>query len=223
MRTRILEFRFGLVDLEGVIFNPGILVRREFGRFLHGRYNISAKEALRFFQAHEDLPLEAKFTRLFAQHGRSEEEGTEAADAFRETVATSRPVVSEGARELLETLSTREAQLFALSETASAIGVHKLEEAELRHHFGHVIGTDRAPRGLGQMEHCAEVIGLPMEAFASQSFILSSSPDDLTAAQEFGFYGIGVAHVFPESLLQGRGAQEAYRHVAHLSLLLRGA
>lgn len=221
MRTRILEFRFGLVDLEGVIFNPGILHRREFGRFLQGRYNISAKEALRFFQTHEDLPLEAKFTRLFAQHGRSGEEGTEAADAFRETVATSRPVVSEGARELLESLAAREAQLFALSETESRIGAHKLGEAELRHLFDHVIGTERAPRGRGQMAYCAEVITLPMEAFASQNFILTSRPDDLIAAREFGFYGIGIAHVFPETALQAHGAQEVYRHVAHLSLLLR--
>ena len=51
MRTRILDFRFGLIDLEGVIFNRGILYRREFGRFLQGRYNISAKEALVFYQA----------------------------------------------------------------------------------------------------------------------------------------------------------------------------
>jgi hypothetical protein len=28
MGTRILDFRFGLIDLEGVIFNPGILYRR---------------------------------------------------------------------------------------------------------------------------------------------------------------------------------------------------
>ncbi len=220
MRTRILDFRFGLVDLEGVIFNPGLLYRREFGRFLQERVGISAKEALRFYQAHEDLPLEAKFTRLLAEYGRAPEEATEAAVAFRVTVATSKPVVSEGARELLQALVSREAQLFALSETETRIAAGTMEEAELWHLFGHVIGTERAPRGRGQIALCAEAVGLPMEAFATQSFVLTSNPDDLAAARELGCYGIGIAHVFPEAALGTHGAQELYRHVAHLSLRL---
>lgn len=221
MGTRILDFRFGLVDLEGVIFNQGILYRREFGRFLQHRYHISAKEALLFYQAHEALPLEIKFVRLLAQHGCPPEEATKAATAFQATVAASRPVVSEGARELLETLLSREAQLFALSETESQVAEGKLEEAELTNLFRQVIGTERAPRGRGQISLCRESVGLPLEVFAAQSFVLAGSPEDVTAARELGFYGIGIAHVFPEAALKAHGAQEVYRHVAHLSLQIR--
>src|SRR3989304_589480 len=96
MGTRILGFRFGLVDLEGVIFNPGILSRREFGRFLERRYHISAKEALRSYQADEPLPLEAKFARLLAEHGHPPAEAAPGGAAVRVGGATSRPAVSGG-------------------------------------------------------------------------------------------------------------------------------
>jgi phosphoglycolate phosphatase-like HAD superfamily hydrolase len=221
MGTRILDFRFGLVDLEGVIFNPSILYRREFGRFLQARYPITAKEALRFYQAHEALPLEPKFAQLLAQLGHPAEEAAKVASAFRAAVATSRPVVSEGARELLESLAGRGAQLFALSETDSAIAEGKLEESELHSLFRQVIGTEQAPRGRGQIGRCPKAIGLPPEAFAAQSFLLSGHPEDMGAARELGCYAIGIAHLFPEDAFKSHGAQEVYRHVAHLSLLLR--
>jgi len=221
MGTRILEFRFGLVDLEGVIFNPGILYRREFGRFLERRYHISAKEALRFYQADEPLPLQAKFARLLAEHGHPPEEAARAAAAFRAVVATSRPVVSEGARELLEILAARGTHLSALSETESRIAQGKLEEVELQSFFRQVIGTEMASRGRGQIVLCAEVVGLPLETFAGQGVVLTGNPDDLAAAGALGFYAIAVAHVSPEDVLKAHGAHEVYRHVAHLSLLLR--
>ncbi len=223
MGTRILDFRFGLVDLEGVIFDAGILYRREFGRFLQHRYQISAKEALRFYQAHELLPLEVKFTRLLGQHGHPEEQATQAATEFRDAVAASRPVVSEGARDLLEILASRAAQLFALSETQSQIAERKLEEVELRGLFGWVIGTEQAPRGREQMVICAETVGLPIETFATQSFVLTGSPEDVAAGVKLAYYAIGIAHLFPESAFTTNGAPEVYRHVAHLSLgLLQG-
>ncbi|MGH7387735.1 MAG: hypothetical protein ACREIZ_04620, partial [Candidatus Methylomirabilales bacterium] len=181
MGTRILEFRFGLVDLEGVIFNPGILYRREFGRFLERRYHISAKEALRFYQADEALPLQAKFARLLAEHGHPPEEAARATAAFRAVVATSRPVVSEGARELLEILTARGTHLCALSETESSIAEGKLEEAELQSLFGQVIGTERAPRGREQIALCPKTVGLTIETFAAQSFLLSGHPEDMVA------------------------------------------
>lgn len=221
MGTRILDFRFGLVDLEGVIFNPDILYRREFGRFLQRRYQISAKEALLFYQAHALLPLEVKFARLLAQHGHPAEQAAQAASEFRGAMAASRPVVSEGARELLQTLADREAQLFVLSETRSQIAERQLEEVELRDLFGWVIGTERAPRGRGQMVVCPETVGLPVETFAAQSFVLAGIPEDVAAARELGYYGIGIAHLFPEATFTAHGAREVYRHVAHLSLELR--
>jgi phosphoglycolate phosphatase-like HAD superfamily hydrolase len=221
MGTRILDFRFGLIDLDGVIFNAGILYRREFGRFLQARYNISAKEGLLFYQGHEALPLEGKFDRFLAQHGRPPGEGAEAVAAFRASVASSRPVVSEGARELLEFLVAREAQLFALSSTESRIANSRMEETELRNFFGRVIGTEHSPGTRGQISLCAEAIGLPLEAFAAQGFVLGSNPEDVTTAGELGFYSIGIAHVFPEAALKAHGAHEVYRHVAHLSLHLR--
>jgi beta-phosphoglucomutase-like phosphatase (HAD superfamily) len=223
MGTRILEFRFGLMDLEGVIFNAGILYRREFGRFLQGRYNISAKEGLRFYQAHEALPLEEKFVRLLAEHDRPPGEAPEACVAFRASVAASRPVVSEGARELLEILVAREAQLFALSETESQIANGEMEEVELRNFFGHVVGAEHAPRVRGQFALCAEAVELPLGAFAAQSFVLASRPADVATAGEMGFYSIGIAHVYPEAALKAQGAREVYRHVAHLALHLRHA
>lgn len=221
MGTRILDFRFGLIDLEGVIFNVGILHRREFGRFLQGQYGISAKEGLRFYQAHEELPLEEKFDRFLAQHGRPPGEAAKAVTAFRASVAASRPVVSEGARELLGILVAREAQLFALSETESEIANGKMEEAELRIYFGHLIGTDQALQAPGRIALCAEAIGLPLDIFAAQSFVLASNPEDVTLAVQLGFYSIGIAHVFPEAALKAHGAHEVYRHVAHLSLRVR--
>ncbi len=218
---RILDFRFGLVDLEGVIFNPGILYRREFGRFLQHRYQISAKEALRFYQAHEVLPLEVKLVRLLAQHGRPAEQAAQASTEFREVVAASRPVVSEGARELLQILASRETQLFVLSETEFGIAEGKLDEAGLKGLFGWVIGTERAPRGRGQMVACPETVGLPIDTFAAQSFLLTSIPEDVTVATELGYFGIGIAHLFPVDAFRAHGAREVYRHVAHLSLALR--
>ena len=221
MGTRILDFRFGLVDLEGVIFNSGILYRREFGRFLQRRYQIPAKEALLFYQAHEPLPLEGKFARLLAQHGHPTEQASQAAAEFRDAVAASRPVVSEGARELLEILASRDAQLFVLSETPSQVAASKLEEVELRGFFGWVIGVDRAPHGRGQMIICPETVGLPVETFTAQSFVLTGTPEDVALAGELGYYGIGIAHLFPEAAFTAQGAREVYRHVAHLSLALR--
>jgi beta-phosphoglucomutase-like phosphatase (HAD superfamily) len=221
MGTRILEFRFGLVDLEGVIFNLGILYRREFGRFLERRYHISAKEALRFYQADEALPLPAKFARFLAEHGHLPEEAARATAAFRQVVATSRPVVSEGSRELLEILTARGTHLSALSETESRVAEGKLEEAELRSLFGQVIGTERALRGREQITLCAKTVGLAVESFADQSFLLSGHPEHMAAAAEFGCYAIGMTHLYPENAFRAHGAQEVYRHVAHLSLLLR--
>ncbi|MFQ5657986.1 MAG: HAD family hydrolase [Candidatus Methylomirabilales bacterium] len=221
MAIRIFDFRCGLVDLEGVIFNPGILYRREFGRFLQQRYGISAKEALLFYQANEGLPLELKFARLLTQHGHPQEQATAAASAFRATVAASRPVVSEGARELLEILVSREIHLCGLSETESRIAEGKLEQAELRGLFRQVIGTERAHRGREQMLSCSEATGLLLEAFATQSFVLTADPEDVTAAQGLGCYSIGIAHLFPEAAFKAHGAHEVYRHVAHLSLQLR--
>lgn len=221
MATRILDFQWGLVDLEGVIFNPGILFRREFGRFLQHRYRISAKEALLFYQANDSLPLTVKFARLLAQYGHPPEQATEAATAFRAAVAASRPVVSEGARELLETLRSRGAQLVALSEAESRIAQGKLEEAKLNGLFGRVIGTERAPRGRGQIVLCSEAVGLPLETFAPQGFVLAGDPEHVAVAQGLGFYSIGIAHVFPESAFKAQGAQEVYRHIARLSLALR--
>lgn len=221
MGTRILEFRFGLVDLEGVIFNPGILYRREFGRFLQHRYQISAKEALRFYQAHEMLPLEVKFARLLTQHGHSAEQAAQVATEFREVVAASRPVVSEGARELLQILASQEAQLFILSETESRIAESKINEAELKGLFGWVIGTERATRGREQMAVCPETVGLPIETFAAQSFVLTGTPEDVAAGAELGYYAIGIGHLFPEDAFKAHGAREVYKHVAHLSLQLR--
>src|SRR3970040_2276349 len=147
MGTRILEFRFGFVDLEGVIFTPGILYGREFGRFLERRYHISAKEALRSYQADEPLPLEAKFARLLAEHGHPPERRRQHEPPPRAVVATSRPVVSEGARELLEILAARGTHLSALSETEFRIAEGKLEEAGLRGGFRPVIGSEKALAG----------------------------------------------------------------------------
>jgi phosphoglycolate phosphatase-like HAD superfamily hydrolase len=221
MGTRILEFRFGLVDLEGVIFNPGILYRREFGRFLERRYHISAKEALRFYQADEALPLETKFARLLAEHGHPPEEGARAAAAFWAVVGTSRPVVSEGARELLEILTARGTHLSALSETESHIAQGKLAEVELQSFLRQVIGTEQAPRNRDQIPFGAKTLGLTVEEFAAQSFLLSGRPEDMVAARELGCYAIGVTHLHPEDAFKAHGAHEVYRHVAHLALLLR--
>ena len=221
MGTRILEFRFGLVDLEGVIFNPGILYRREFGRFLERQYHISAKEALRFYQTNEPLPLQAKFARLLGERGHPPEEEARAAAAFQAVVATARPVVSEGARELLEFLAARRTHLSGLSETESRIAEGKLEQAELQGLFRQVIGSERGPRGREQIAFCPQTVGLPVEAFAAQSFLLSGHPEDMVAAEELGCYAIGMAHLYPEDAFKAHGAQEVYRHVAHLSLLLR--
>jgi phosphoglycolate phosphatase-like HAD superfamily hydrolase len=221
MGTRIFDFRFGLVDLDGVVFNPGILYRREFGRFLERGYRISAKEALRFYQAHEALPLEAKLARLLAEHGHPAEEGAAAATAFRTAVTACRPVVSEGAREILEALARREAVLFALSETETAAAEERLVATELTGLFRQVIGIDQAPRGRGQIAHCAAAVHLPLHAFASQSVALLRDPEEVALAAELGCYSIGVAHCFPEEVLKAHGAQEVYRHVAHLALLLR--
>lgn len=221
MATRILDFRFGLVDLEGVIFNPGVLYRREFGRFFQDRYQISAKEALRFYQSHELLPLEVKFARLLAQHGHPTGQASEVAGEFRGAVAGSRPVVSEGARELLAILASREAQLCVLSQVHSQIAGGKLEEVELRGLFGWVIGAEHASPGRGQMVLCPSMVGLPIETFATQSFMLTGTPEDVAAAGELGYYGIGIAHLFPEDAFTAQGAREVYRHVAHLALQLR--
>jgi phosphoglycolate phosphatase-like HAD superfamily hydrolase len=221
MGTRILEFRFGLVDLEGVIFNPGILYRREFGRFLERQYHISAKEALRFYQTNEALPLQAKFARLLAERGHPPAEAARATSAFQAGVATARPVVSEGAREVLERLGVCGTRLFALSETESAIAEGTLEQAELQSLFRQVIGAEQAPRGRKQIAVCSKTVGLTVEAFAAQSFLLSGHPEDMGAAGELGCYAIGVAHLYPEDVFKAHGAQEVYRHVAHLSLLLR--
>jgi phosphoglycolate phosphatase-like HAD superfamily hydrolase len=221
MGTRIFDFRFGLVDLEGVVFNPGILYRREFGRFLERGYRISAKEALRFYQAHEALPLEEKLARLLAEHGHPAEEGATAATAFRTAVTACRPVVSEGARELLEAFARREAVLFALSETETAAAEERLVATELTGLFRQVIGIDQASRGRGQIAHCAAAVHLPLHAFAGQSVALLRDPEEVALAAELGCYSIGVAHCFPEEVLKAHGAQEVYRHVAHLALLLR--
>lgn len=221
MKTRILDFQFGLVDLDGVIFDPGILHRREFGRFLQAQYNISAKEGLLFYQAHESLPVGEKFSRLLGQHGRSSEEAAQAAAAFHDFVAASRPVVSEGAREVLELLRDREAQLFALSETESRIAIEKMEEAEVRNFFVHVIGVEYAPRWGGRIARCAEMIRLPLETLATQSFVLASSPEDIATAGELGFYSIGIGRMVPEEALKAHGAHEVFRHVARLALHLR--
>lgn len=204
-----------------MIFDPGILYRREFGRFLQARFNISAKEALLYYQAHEALPLEGKFTGFLAQHGFPPAEAAQATTAFRVSVAASRPVVSEGARELLDTLVSREAQLLALSETESRIAVGKMEEAELRNFFVHVIGAEHAQRWRSRIALCAEAIGLPLEALAVQGFVLGSRPEEIATARELGFYCIGISRVVPEDALKAHGAHEVFGHVAHLSLRLR--
>jgi len=84
-----------------------------------------------------------------------------------------------------------------------------------------VIGTEMASREREQIVRCAEVVGLPLETFAGQGVVLTGNPDDLAAAGALGFYAIAVAHVSPEDVLKAHGAHEVYRHVAHLSLLLR--
>jgi beta-phosphoglucomutase-like phosphatase (HAD superfamily) len=130
-------------------------------------------------------------------------------------------VVSEGARELLEILTARGTHLCALSETESSIAEGKLEQAELQGVFRQVIGTERAPRGREQIAFCAKTVGLTVEAFAAESFLLSGHPEDMVEARELGCYAIGMAHLYPEDAFKARGAQEVYRHVAYLSLLLR--
>jgi beta-phosphoglucomutase-like phosphatase (HAD superfamily) len=221
MRTRVLDFHFGLIDLDGVVFNPELTNRREFGRFLEPRYRISAKEALRFYQAHLDLALEEKFARLLAQHGHGGEEAAAAAAAFQVAVAASRPVVSEGARELLEVLAAREATLFALSESESAMAQAKLGEAELASLFREVIGIDHAPGRRDQIAQSAERVGVPLDVFAAGSVVLLSRPEDVATAVALGCYPVGIAHRASEDALKVRGAREVYRHVAHLALHFR--
>jgi phosphoglycolate phosphatase-like HAD superfamily hydrolase len=130
-------------------------------------------------------------------------------------------VVSEGARELLEVLVARGTHLSALSETESHSAEGKLKRAELEGIFGQIVGTERAPQGREQIAFCAKTFGHTDEEFAAQSFLLSGRPEDIRAADEFGCYAIGMAHLYPEDAFKAHGAHEVYRHVAHLALLLR--
>jgi len=223
METRILDFPFGILDLEGVVLNPGILYRREFGRFLERRFRISAKEALLFYQAHETLPLEMKLQRILAQHGLPTDQVAQVVEEFQEAAHAGKPVVSEGAREVLELLRSRQTLLFALSTTDSQTAKRKIEAAELDGFFREVVGMDQAPTRRGQIEACASIASLPLSAFASQAFFLAGDPEEVSIAREMGLYCIGFAHAFPEAAFQVHGAQEVYRHIAHLALGLRGA
>ncbi len=82
---------------------------------------------------------------------------------------------------------------------------------------------DEALTRRGQIEACASVVGLPLSAFASQAFFLAGDPEEGSLAREMGLYCIGFAHAFPEAAFKAHGAQEVYRHIAHLALGLRGA
>lgn len=223
METRIFDFPLGIVDLEGVVLNPGILYRREFGRFLERRFQISAKEALLFYQAHEALPLEVKLQRLLAQHGLPIGEVAKIAEEFKGAANAGKPVVSEGAREVLEALLAREARLFALSTADAQTAQRRIEAAGLANLLPEVVGTDRAPTRREQIEVCASLVGLPPSAFAPQAFFLAGDPEEVSLARGMGVYCIGFAHAFPEAAFTAHGAQEVYRHIAHLALGLRGA
>jgi phosphoglycolate phosphatase-like HAD superfamily hydrolase len=223
MKTRILDFPFGILDLEKVVLNPGILYRREFGRFLERRFRISAKEALLFYQAHEALPLEVKLQRMLAQHGLPTDQVATVAEEFQEAANAGKPVVSEGAREVLEILLSREIRLFALSTTDSQTARRKMAAAGLDSFFRTVLGVDQARTRRDQIEACARVAGLPFSAFTPQAFFLTGDPEEVAMARELGVYCIGFAHLFPEAAFKAHGAQEVYRHIAHLALGLRGA
>ncbi|MFQ5839699.1 MAG: HAD family hydrolase [Candidatus Methylomirabilales bacterium] len=222
LEMHLLRYPAVLVDAEGVVLDRELLRRREFGRFLQRRLNLSPKTGLLFYQAHPELSLEEKFRRVLAEHGHQAVEPQEVIADFGADLLGARPVATEGAREVCTFLVARGLSLVLLTGMPRTIVIEQLRRIDMAEFFPRVVGVDDAAPGWAQFQAAAKALDMAPEDLPRQACYLAGRPNEVEAAAQAGIRVIACAHLADEATLRAHGAVEVFGHVARLALRLRG-
>ncbi|MBI3015034.1 MAG: HAD hydrolase-like protein [Candidatus Tectomicrobia bacterium] len=144
------RFKYCVFDVEGVLLNARILAKKTFGRFLEREYGIPAAAALIFYTQAQDLTLREKFRRLLDDHGQPSPDLDAVVARFDEALESERPVVYEGAREVLDALLEKGAQLFAVGSSPVEQIKARLDRVDLLPKFREVVGQEAGSKGYSQ-------------------------------------------------------------------------
>ena len=124
------------------------------------------------------------------------------------------PRLFEGVEELLSQLSQKGIKLFATTGSKTTRATQHLEKAGILSFFTAIAGSEMPKRE--HIPYFASQVGLPLEDFAKQAFLISDGPVDLHLAAKYGVYPAGVAQTLEPSLLFKQGAAEIISNLGEL-------
>jgi len=210
------RFKYAVFDVEGVLLNARLLAKKTFGRFLEREYGIPPAAALTFYTQAQDLTLQEKFRRLLHGHGRPTQDLDKVVARFEEVLESERPVVYEGAREVLDALLEKGVLLFAVGSSPVEQIKARLERVDLLPKFREVVGREAGSKGYSQMEPLARSLGLPVVEFARDGIYFSASPGEVEEASRGGMAVAGVAHLVSAQALHESGAPVVLKYIGQL-------
>ena len=210
------RFRYCIFDIEGVLLNARLLAKKTFGRFLAREYGIPASAALVFFTQAQDLTLTEKFQRIFEMRGQPVQELDSVIARFEETVESQRPLVYEGAREVLDALLEKGVLLFAVGSASVEQLRARLGQVDLLGKFRGVLGREAGPKGYPQMDPLARSLGISLADFSRDGIYITASPGEITDVSCRGMAVAGVAHLSSVQTLRESGAPVVLKYIGQL-------
>jgi phosphoglycolate phosphatase-like HAD superfamily hydrolase len=116
------------------------------------------------------------------------------------------PELFEGTREVLWQLREEGIELFLSSGSKSSSTKIRLEKAGLDEFFTLVVGSELPKRE--HIPYLAQSLGLSLEDFASQAFLIGDGWIDMVSGIHYGLYSIGITNTLSPDLLRRAGAKE---------------
>lgn len=134
---------------------------------------------------------------------------------FFEIVDAPNPKLFGGTKEVLWQLYNNGIKLFATTGDKTLTIEGQLKKLGINDLFLGICGRELPKRE--HIPYFAKLVNLPLKEFARRSFLVSDGPVDLTLAQKYGLYSIGITNTLTTELLLAAGAKEIITDLGELA------
>ena len=215
MKTDILEFSFGIFDVNGTLIDNRVLYRKAIALVVKLGWGVEGRTDL--YLPTGGIPLPPVAYQLQQSRGLT----WLALKADRSLMKICGLLdrkelrLFEGTQDVLEELYRKEIKLFASTGTDTPTIKKHLEKLNVLRFFTMILGSDKTPESK-HFHYFAKHLNLPFKEFTRKTFLVSDGPADLNHASKSGIYSIGITNTLNAELLRRAGARETISDLREL-------
>jgi len=214
-----MEFKYGIFDLDGTIFDAMPAYAKIYSRILNDRFGILPENSVGYYLESAGTPLNEQFRYMLEATNKPKDKIPEMVKEFFDLVGKENFSLFDGAKKVLEDLHNKGVKLFVTTGSEDSLTAKRLDRAGISRYFSLVLGSSQKEKGPWHIERFARSIKVPIDEFSKLAFYIGDGPFDMHLAKMFGIYAIGIPTTVSKNLLLESGADEVVEKISDIGKL----